>query len=101
MARVSLSAPDSDPDTARKLSKLNDSVAHLNKEAEALVNLGKQPQELFFNCWSLSVPQLLLLLDGINDPAGFMNRLKRFKHVTFHTLDFYRDFGLARRMGLI
>ena len=97
LAGVSINASGTDNATAKKLAELNESVALLRKEIEELAKLGREGNKLFFNCWFFSAPQLLLLLDGINDPSGFAERLRKLKHFTFHTLDFFRDFGLARR----
>jgi hypothetical protein len=82
LAGVSFGAEGIDATNAEKLSELNASVALLVKEIETLVQLGKTRDELFFNCW-------------------FLARLKSLKHFTYRTLDFYRDFGLARRGKLI
>ncbi len=57
--------------------------------------------QLFFNCWFFSLPQLVLLLDGIDGAAELAKRLSRLKHMTFRTLDFYRDFAFGRQQGFI
>lgn len=101
LAGVSIKASGVNAAAAKKLAELNESVALLRKEIEELGKLGHQGNQLFFNCWFFSMPQLVLLLDGINDPSAFRDRLNRLKHLTFHTLDFYRDFGLARRGKLV
>ena len=101
LAGVSINASGVNAATAKTLAELNESVALLRKEIEELGKLGHPVNQLFFNCWFFSMPQLVLLLDGINDPSAFRDRLNRLKHFTFHTLDFYRDFSLARRGKLV
>jgi Holliday junction resolvase-like predicted endonuclease len=56
-----------DTDTAKKLSKLNKYMKQLLSEAKALEKLGQSDKLLFLNCWFLSMPQLLLLLDGVTN----------------------------------
>lgn len=84
------------PKEGKKLEKLNEAIAALEGEVARLQALGKDSHALFINCWFISVPQLAMLLDGVNGPAEFDQRLTRFRHMSLRTLDFYRDFAFAR-----
>jgi hypothetical protein len=48
----------------------------------------------FFNCWFLSVPQILILLDGVDSPASLWERLRSPRHVTTGRLDFYAELAM-------
>lgn len=50
----------------------------------------------FFNCWFLSLPQLLILLDGVDGPAGLKSALWQTRAVATGTNDFYHDFAWMR-----
>jgi hypothetical protein len=89
------------PKEGNKLEKLNSAIDALEREITALRQLGKNNGALFINCWFLSVPQLLLLLDGVTDGDDFAARIGKLRHLTYRTLDFYRDFGFARRSNVI
>lgn len=91
----------SDPAVAKHLKGLNDAIALLEQEMRELVDAGKEADGLFQDCWFLSVPQLLMLLEGVSDPAEFDKRVQSLGHLSFRTLDFYRDFEFARRQNLI
>ncbi len=49
----------------------------------------------FFNSWFLSIPQLLVLLDGVKTAQDFQSELWRVRHVETGSGDFYCE--LARR----
>ena len=89
------------PKEGVKLEELNAAIEALEEEVATLRDLGKDENALFMNCWFLSVPQLMMFLDGVSGPTEFERRLGRLRHMTYRTLDFYRDFGIARRSGLI
>jgi hypothetical protein len=92
LAGASINAPGVDGATAQKLEKLNQRVSLLRTEIEQLTKLGQPAHRLFFNCWFFSLPQLVLLLDGIDEPAGFRGRLDKLRHFTFHTLELLQRF---------
>ena len=50
----------------------------------------------FFHCWFLSVPQLLVLLDGVNGPEEFRASLWKTRHVTTGTSDFCFDLAFMQ-----
>ena len=80
---------------AKRLAQLNGAIARLESEILELRALGKDENALFMNCWFLSAPQLMLLLDGVGEPGLFERRLRRMRHLSFRTLDFYRDVASA------
>lgn len=89
------------PKEEKGLKDLNDAIDILEMEIEEARRLGKVEHALFINCWFLSVPQLTMFLDGISTPAQFEKRLGTLRHMSYRTLDFYRDFGFARQGHLL
>lgn len=52
----------------------------------------------FFNCWFLSIPQVLILLDSTRDEDSFWKALSKIRHISTGTSDFYYEysqFGLS------
>lgn len=89
------------PVTSQKLVGLNNAIHALEQEMAALQQLGKDGGALFMNCWFLSVPQLMMLVEGVQGPTDFTDRIGKLRHLTYRTLDFYRDFGFAKQSGLL
>jgi len=46
----------------------------------------------FHNCWFLSLPQLLMLLDDSKDNNSFVQNLKSIRSITSGSLDYYYDY---------
>jgi Holliday junction resolvase-like predicted endonuclease len=89
------------PREATKIEELNNAIGELEKEFQASIELGKAKHAPFINCWFLSVPQLTMLLDGIDTSDQFDKRIRSLRHISYRTLDFYRDFGFARQTAVI
>lgn len=74
--------------------KLKIKTDKLKKQSEKLAiydeSFDKYP---FFNCWFLSLPQLLILIDDSTDTESFVNQLKKVKHIRFMSLDFYFEYS--------
>jgi Holliday junction resolvase-like predicted endonuclease len=58
-------------------------------------DLGPNP---FMNVTFLSIPQLLVLLDGVDSPDSFRSALWSNRHTTFGTRDFYFELSQMRRL---
>ena len=52
----------------------------------------------FHNCWFLSLPQLLMLLDDSVDNDSFVNKLISIKFVTTSSIDYYYDYTQLNRL---
>jgi hypothetical protein len=90
-----------DPDTDLELQKLNRAIAKLEAQMTELLRLGKEQRLLFMNCWFLSVPQLLMILDNLQRPEDLARHVGKLRHLSYRTLDFYRDYAFALRQGLL
>lgn len=52
---------------------------------------GLKKRDPFFGSWFLSVPQLLVLLDGVSEPTEFLSRLRFLRSATHQTYNFYAE----------
>ncbi|MEK0336544.1 MAG: hypothetical protein QQN41_03815 [Nitrosopumilus sp.] len=52
----------------------------------------------YFNCWFLSLPQLLEVISISIDNNSFYETFRKTKHVSMNTLDWYREFDIATKM---
>lgn len=52
----------------------------------------------YFNCWFMSLPQLMEVINLSTDNNSFTETLRKNKHVTLNTLDWYREFELATQL---
>lgn len=87
-----------DPRLDRKFAELNDSLRDI-REQLALLHPGETEVSMpFFHCWFVSVPQLLILLDGVNDPEGFKANLWRCRHIATGSSDLYFDLSYMDRL---
>lgn len=89
----------SNPDRAETVTKVNNKLSDLRKLNEELYALAGKPAQWhpFHDCWFLSVPQFLLLLDEVNRPEDFERELRRTRAMTFGTRDFAYEYCRIRR----
>lgn len=80
-----------------KFEELNELLVAIRKQVAALYPGQKEVNQPFFNCWFLSVPQLLVLLDGVTDGASFRAELWSCRHVVTGSSDFYFDLSRMRQ----
>lgn len=52
----------------------------------------------YFNCWFMSLPQLMEVINLSNDNNSFYETFRKTKHVSLNTLDWYREFDIATHM---
>jgi Holliday junction resolvase-like predicted endonuclease len=89
----------SNPDRAETLAEVNKKLSKLRKLNEELYALAGKPAQWhpFHDCWFLSVPQFLILLDEVNRPEDFERELRRTRGMTFGTRDFAYEYCRIRR----
>ncbi len=80
----------------KKFNELNKSLAAIREQVAALYPGQMEINQPFFNCWFLSVPQMLVLLDGVTDGAGFRAALWSCRHIVTGSSDFYFDLSKMR-----
>ena len=52
----------------------------------------------FFNCWFLSLPQLIEIINLSTDNDSFYEVFKKPKHISFSTLDWYKEFDMSTKI---
>jgi len=87
-------------DLEERFEGLNASIKKLKTQTTELSQLKASNQQPYFECWFLSVPQILLLLDNVEDQNGFRERLWRTRHMIWGSQDFYFEFAQANRLRL-
>jgi hypothetical protein len=84
-------------------AELNKIFSEINEVSELLLTQSFRLEKLdpnfkehpYFNCWFLSIPQLFLILTHSVDEKGFVKALKKTKHITFGSGNFYNEFYFA------
>lgn len=84
--------------------KLEKSINGLNRAAEdwreqsKLLYGAEMVNNPFMHCWFLSLPQLLLVLEGVDGPEAFRNAMLVNRHLIMNTQDFYYEYSQARNL---
>lgn len=81
------------------IDKINKNLDELRKNYLELYTQAGSPanSRMFFDCWFLSVPQFLILLDDVIDAESLHRELSRTRHITYSTKDFYYEWKLAKK----
>ncbi len=82
----------------KNFNALNEALAEIREQVAALHPGKKEVNQPFFNCWFVSAPQLLVLLDGVTDDAGFKTALWSCRHIVTGSSDLYFDLSHMRRL---
>jgi hypothetical protein len=82
----------------KKFKKINAALGEIREQYNT-AHAGKtEIHQPFFNCWFMSIPQLLILLDEVSDPATFRSVLWSYRHMVTGTSDLYFEISRMRRM---
>lgn len=89
-----------DPQFATKLTKVNAHIKELSQQNDEIYELDGRPENYrpFFNCWFLSLPHLLILLDGVSNSDEFQNSLWKTRHIFTGSQDFYSDHAYMNKI---
>jgi hypothetical protein len=82
----------------KKFTEINATLVEIRDQVAALNPGQEKINQPFFNCWFLSVPQLLILLDGVTDAAGFKSALWSCRNLVTGSSDFYFDLAFSKRL---
>jgi hypothetical protein len=87
-----------DPYFQTRLSKVNAQIAELRQQTQAIYEMEGKPENphYFFNCWFLSVPQFLVLLDGVSNAEELERALWNTRHISTGSQDFYSDHAFMK-----
>jgi len=97
---VSIEYQAVDPRHQPEIDKVNKKLKDLKNNYLKLYEEAGSPNNprMFFNCWFLSVPQFLILLDNVYDKESLERELNHSRHITYNTNDFYYELKLANQL---
>ena len=81
----------------KKFAEVNAALVEIRDQVAALYPGQYEIHQPFFNCWFLSVPQLLVLLDGVTNADGFKKALWNCRNFTTGSSDLYFDLSCRRQ----
>ena len=84
----------------KKFAEINSALGEIRDQLAALYLGQNKITQPFFNCWFLSVPQLLVLLDRVTDADGFKAALWSCRHFSTGSSDLYFDLSYRRRLEI-
>lgn len=88
-----------DPLYEKKFRLINDALEEIRDQYNATYERDAEIRQPFFNCWFLSIPQLLVILDGVTDVKSFRDALWICRHITTGTSDLYFEISKTRLQG--
>jgi len=87
-----------DPSLRKAFMVFNELLDQLRKQIGRLHPGAATLDQPFFHCWFLSVPQILVLLDGIQGTEMFKEALWKTRHIVTGSCDFYFDNAHMRKL---
>lgn len=87
-----------DESLKKRFEDINKSLAHLSQQFEILGQEKKMIANPFFHCWFLSIPQLLVVLDGVQGPEAFKKSLMSSSAITTGSQDFYAEHAYMKKL---
>ncbi|EQD50162.1 hypothetical protein B1B_11332 [mine drainage metagenome] len=97
-ATMNVSFTAADARFEKKFKDINGALAEIREQVVALHPGEQVINQPFFNYWFISVPQLLVLLDGVTDVAGFKAALWSCRSVVTGSSDLYFDLSYMKRL---
>ena len=82
---------------AKRFAQINGSLSEIRNQIALRYPGQAQVRQPFFECWFISVPQLLVILDGVTDAAQFRQALWTCRHITTGAADLYYELSRMRR----
>ncbi|GGA33735.1 hypothetical protein [Dyella nitratireducens] len=94
MLNVEFNSPD--PIYGARFTAMNRSLKKFRDQYSAAHRGETEVHQPFFNCWFVSVPQLLIFLDEVSGADSFRDTLWKYRHITFGTSDLYFEVSKIR-----
>ena len=80
----------------KNLKKMADAQAMMRNYIYVMSNINEElTKHVFFNCWHLNLEQLVYLISRSTNAESFYNELKKCKHASYSTLDFWNERHIA------
>jgi hypothetical protein len=86
-----------DPAMEKDFAKFNALLGELRQQVNILHAGEEQLDRPFFHCWFLSIPQLLVCLDDVENAEAFKQALWKTRHIVTGSSDFYADNAMIRK----
>jgi len=100
LSTSSIDAPDSA--NAKEVidkSEINKTLPKFLKQHEDLKSLNpRQEQFPFYDCWFLSLPQFLILIDDLSEKKSIKKLLDKTKYISTNSLNFYFEYATAKKL---
>lgn len=97
-ATLNASFGSPDPGYNKRFEAINEALQQIRDQYK-LTHEGKaEIRQPFFNCWFMSIPQLLVILDEVTDANSFKETLWRFRHMTTGSSDLYFEISRMRKL---
>lgn len=97
-ATLNASFQSADSAYEKKFQKINSTLGEIRQQYNTAFAGQPEARLPFFNCWFMSIPQLLILLDKVADSATFKRELWSCRSITTGTSDFYFEISNMRRI---
>ena len=97
-ATMNVKFTSADVSISGKFDEINNALVEIREQVAELHPGEKVVDQPFFHCWFLSVPQFLVLLDGVTDSAGFKAALWKCRHMVTGSSDLYFDLSYRKNM---
>lgn len=88
-----------DPAYAKRFKAINDALQEIRDQYTATHQGKAEVRQPFFNCWFISIPQFLVMLDEVTDADTFRKALWKCRHTTTGTSDLYFEISNMRRLN--
>lgn len=88
-----------DDSLKKRFDSLNKSLVELTEQFKIFSDEQKDVINRFHNCWFLSIPQLLIVIDGVNGAEAFQKSLRSSAGMTTGSLDFYHEHAYMKSLN--
>lgn len=95
---VNFGAPN-DLKMNKRLKVINDALDEIRQQLKELFPPGTTMRQPFFHCWFLSLPQILVMLDDVNNADNFWTALRSTRHISTGSGDFYFDYSYMKTLS--
>ncbi|RFP54107.1 MAG: hypothetical protein BJG00_016565 [Limnothrix sp. CACIAM 69d] len=94
--RLDISSVVSDSEQ-EQISEMNEKFNKFRDQFKELGSLAPQTiDKPFYNCWFLSLPQLLIILDHVKTADDLQREIWKTRNFSASSLDFYMEYDWAR-----
>jgi hypothetical protein len=97
-ATLGVTFGSSNPAYDTKFKTINAALGEIREQYGAAHGSKAEVINPFFNCWFMSIPQLLIMLDEVSDAETFRTTVWSYRHMVTGTSDLYFEISNMRRM---